>query len=64
MSRQDLTAPAAPSEAAPNSVFLLIAAALALLGLAVYVWGLPALAMTALAAVPVIFTLLMAVTRG
>ncbi len=45
-----------------NVVFYLLTIALTVLVLAVSVWGLAALAVTALALVPVIFTLLMWIT--
>lgn len=47
-----------------DPVFLLIGGLLALLVLATVQWGLPVLAMTALAMVPVVFVLLIAVTLG
>lgn len=47
-----------------NIVFYLLAIALAVLVLAVKAWGLVVLAMSALALVPVVFALLIAVTRG
>lgn len=55
---------ASQSPAASNAVFLVIAAALALVAGGTVIWGLPVLAMSALFMVPVIFTLLMMVTRG
>ncbi len=47
-----------------NVVFYLIVIALTGVVLAVKAWGIVALAMTALALVPVIFVLLIAITRG
>ncbi len=48
----------------PDSVFYLIVGILSLLIIATVTWGLPVLALSALAMVPVIFVLLLAVTRG
>lgn len=47
-----------------DPVFWLIGGLLALLAGATMLWGLPVLAMTALAMVPVVFVLLIAVTLG
>ena len=48
----------------PDTIFYVLVILLTLLVLAVMTWGLVALAMTALAMVPVIFVLLIAITRG
>ncbi len=45
-------------------VFLLIAGLLALLAAATALWGLPVLAMAALAMVPVVFAVLILITLG
>ncbi len=47
-----------------NVIFYLLTIFVTLVVLAVKTWGLVALAMTALAFVPVIFCLLIAITRG
>lgn len=47
-----------------NMIFYLLTIFVTLVVLAVKVWGVVALAMTALAAVPVVFCLLIAITRG
>ncbi len=47
-----------------NIVFYLLIIALTALVLAVKIWGIVALAMSALALVPIIFILLIAITRG
>ncbi|WP_323041861.1 hypothetical protein [Gemmobacter sp.] len=48
----------------PESVFYLIAGLLSLLIIGTVQWGLAVLAMAALAMVPVVFGLLIAITRG
>ena len=48
----------------PDSVFYLIAGVLSLLIIATKVWGLAVLALSALAMVPVVFVLLILITRG
>lgn len=48
----------------PDSIFYLIAGLLSLLIIATVQWGLAVLAMSALAMVPVMFVLLILVTRG
>lgn len=48
----------------PESVFYLIVGLLSLLIIATVTWGLPVLALSALAMVPVIFTVLILITRG
>jgi len=47
-----------------DHIWYLLATVLSLWGIAVLAWGLPALAIGALAAVPVCFALLLLVTRG
>ena len=47
-----------------STIFYLLVILLTLVVLAVKVWGLVALAMTALAMVPVMFVLLIAITQG
>jgi len=47
-----------------NVIFYILVIALTALVLAVKTWGLVALAMTALALVPVVFILLLLITRG
>ena len=47
-----------------NVIFYLLTILLTLLTLAVKTWGLVGLAMTALAMVPVMFVILIAITRG
>lgn len=51
-------------EREPESIFYLIAGLLSLLIIATVTWGLQVLAMAALAMVPVIFVLLLLITRG
>lgn len=51
-------------EREPESIFYLIVGLLSLLIIATVTWGLQVLAMTALAMVPVIFVLLLLITRG
>lgn len=48
----------------PSTIFYLLVILLTLVVLAVKAWGLVALAMTALAMVPVMFVLLIAITQG
>jgi hypothetical protein len=48
----------------PDSIWYALVILLTVLVLAVKTWGLVALALSALAAVPVIFVLLIAITRG
>lgn len=48
----------------PDLVFYLIVGILSLLIIATVHWGLPVLAMAALTMVPVMFVLLIAITRG
>lgn len=47
-----------------NIIFFLLAIGLIAVALAVEIWGLVALAMSALALVPVVLTLLILITRG
>ena len=49
---------------AAEQMLTLIALALVTLGLATWTWGLVALTMTALVAVPLMFVLLIRITRG
>ena len=55
---------AAPAPRDSRSIWYLIALAVVLIAAATWAWGLPALAMAALAAVPVVFALLLLITRG
>jgi hypothetical protein len=48
----------------PDNIWYALVILLAVLVLAVKTWGLVALALTALAAVPVMFVLLIAITQG
>lgn len=51
-------------EREPDSIWYLIVAVLSLVIVATATWGLAVLAMTALAMVPVMFTILVVITRG
>lgn len=48
----------------PDSIWYLLVALISLLVIATATWGLPVLAMTALAMVPVMFVILILITRG
>lgn len=51
-------------EGAADNIYYLLAAFVSLVVVAVMTWGLPALAMTALAMVPVMFVVLILITVG
>lgn len=59
-----VTLPRAGRLGVAEQMLALIALALVTLGLATWTWGLVALTMTALVAVPLMFVLLIRITRG
>ncbi len=48
----------------PENIYYALVIVLTVVAMAVRTWGLPALAMAALAAVPVLFVVLVLITRG